>query len=123
MGRFQKGHSGNPGGRPKAIAGQQALAREYTMEAIEALARIAKDDDAPPAARVAAARELLDRGWGRAPLAASVPVAFGGRIAPSLAEMLAVPSRVASESGPSGLPRLKDENRRPDPCSAASGAS
>lgn len=56
--RFRPGQSGNPAGRPKGI---EALAREYTPRALEALA-LALDD---PATRVPAAVALLDRGWGR----------------------------------------------------------
>ncbi len=62
---FKKGQSGNPGGRPKAIAEVRDLAREKTKKAIEGLASIADDTKAPPAARVAAYNSLLDRGWGR----------------------------------------------------------
>ncbi len=63
--RFKKGQSGNPGGRPAAIAEVRDLAREQTEKAIEGLASIADDTKAPPAARVAAYNSLLDRGWGR----------------------------------------------------------
>ena len=63
--RFKKGQSGNPGGRPKAIAEVRDLARAQTEKAIEGLASIADDTKAPPAARVAAYNSLLDRGWGR----------------------------------------------------------
>ena len=38
---------------------------------VKVLAGIASAEDAPPAARVAAANALLDRGWGRAPQAHS----------------------------------------------------
>jgi len=38
---------------------------------IKVLAGIASAEDAPPAARVAAANALLDRGWGKAPQAHS----------------------------------------------------
>ena len=41
------------------------LAREHTEVAIRTLAEICQDDSAADAARVAAARHLLDRGWGR----------------------------------------------------------
>lgn len=59
-GRFKPGQSGNPGGRPKGIA---ALARQHTDRALEVLVAGMADDDAR--VRVAAAREVLDRGWGK----------------------------------------------------------
>jgi Family of unknown function (DUF5681) len=64
--RFKSGQSGNPGGRPKAIIEVAAAARERTTEAIETLAAIMRDTNAPPSARVSAATALLDRGWGKA---------------------------------------------------------
>lgn len=60
-----KGKSGNPGGRPKVVAEVKELARQYTTDAISALAEICKNPKAPPAARVAAAQALLDRGYGK----------------------------------------------------------
>ena len=42
------------------------LARERTAQAIETLTEIMLSKKAPQAARVSAARELLDRGYGRA---------------------------------------------------------
>src|SRR6476620_448822 len=62
---FQKGISGNPGGRPKVLADVQGLAREKSPEAINILANVMRDEKAPPAARVAAANALLDRGYGK----------------------------------------------------------
>ena len=64
-GRFPKGVSGNPGGRPKVVADVREATRRHCMSAIETLARIAKDKTAPPAAQVAAACAILDRGYGK----------------------------------------------------------
>ena len=63
--KFQKGVSGNPGGRPKVVGHVQELARTYTTEAIEALVGVMRDLAAPPAARVTASTAILDRGYGR----------------------------------------------------------
>jgi len=47
----------------------RVLARAHTATAINVLAGIMREKRAPPAARVAAAQALLDRGWGKAPIA------------------------------------------------------
>src|SRR5262245_1247502 len=52
---------------PRTPAEVKALAREHTVGAIETLVKVHKNPKSPPAARVAAASEILNRGWGRAP--------------------------------------------------------
>ena len=64
-GQFQKGQSGNPGGRPAIADEVRDLARQYTDEAIKNLAAIARNAKAPAQARVAAWNSLLDRGYGK----------------------------------------------------------
>jgi hypothetical protein len=64
-GRFQKGQTGNAGGRPKVTAEVRELARGYGADAITGLAAIAADQQQPAAARVAAYNALLDRGYGK----------------------------------------------------------
>lgn len=65
MSKFAKGISGNPGGRPKKNDDLVQAARSQTLVALDTLATIMANKRAPAAARVAAAREILDRGWGR----------------------------------------------------------
>ncbi len=65
MAQFVKGKSGNPAGRPAVPPEVREAAKAKTVEAIETLALIMRDDKAPAAARVSAATALLDRGHGR----------------------------------------------------------
>ena len=69
---FKKGQSGNPGGRPRVIGEIRDLARQHTEAALKALAEIVANEKCPPAARVAAATAILDRGYGRAPQSLTV---------------------------------------------------
>jgi len=62
---FEKGKSGNPGGRPKEIGDLKIIARSHTKESIKTLVQVMKNKKSPAAARVTAACALLDRGYGR----------------------------------------------------------
>ena len=62
---FPKGVSGNPGGRPKVLGDVQELARERSPGSDQYACGNHGDQKAPPAARVAAANSLLDRGYGK----------------------------------------------------------
>lgn len=55
------GQSGNPGGRPKGIAAQ---ARQHGARALDVLVEALESDDEK--VKIAAAREILDRGYGKA---------------------------------------------------------
>ena len=64
-GRYLAGVSGNPNGRPKVIGELKELASVHTPQAIQTLADVMNDKEAPHAARVAASTALLDRVYGR----------------------------------------------------------
>lgn len=64
---FQKGQSGNPGGRPKEDDEIKRLAREHGPAAISRLVEWMASDNAK--ASVSAANVLLDRGYGKPPQA------------------------------------------------------
>jgi hypothetical protein len=65
MALFQKGVSGNPGGRPKLKVDMRERVRVHAGAAIDTLLTVMHDDKAPSAARVSAAIAILDRGYGR----------------------------------------------------------
>jgi len=59
---FRKGRSGNPGGRPRVIGELRDLARAHAPEAFKELARLTVKARSE-AVRLAAIRELFDRGY------------------------------------------------------------
>ncbi len=63
-GRRAGGKKGTPN---KVTATGKAAAAEEATEAVRVLARIMRNTEAPPAARVGAAKEILDRAAGKVP--------------------------------------------------------
>ena len=93
--RWQKGTSGNPGGRPALDPALKAKLAALTPRAIERLAEALDGDD--PKLAVTAAMALLDRSLGRPPTSAELTV----RNAASLAF-----SSGSRAGWPSGLPEV-----------------
>jgi hypothetical protein len=60
---YRPGQSGNPGGRPGVVKELRERAREYSQQALDVL--VAALSHKNVYARIAAAKELLDRGYGR----------------------------------------------------------
>ena len=64
QGGFRKGKSGNPGGRPRALASVMHEARRYTLEALKVQVKLMRTAESEPV-RLSAAEALLCRGWGK----------------------------------------------------------
>ncbi len=62
---FEKGKSGNPGGRPKEVAEVRELAKKHGPAAIKRLAKLMTSENERTA--VAACEAVLNRGYGRPP--------------------------------------------------------
>jgi hypothetical protein len=50
---------------PKAVTEIRSLARSHSRTALNVLVGVMRSNEATPAARVAAANAILDRGWGK----------------------------------------------------------
>src|SRR5262245_3077543 len=91
-----------PGTLNKATRELREIAREYTGEAIATLAKLMRSAESEQA-RVGAAKELLDRGWGKAtqPIAGdkdAAPVQLENTNMTEVAKLLLTALYEASES-------------------------
>jgi uncharacterized protein (DUF885 family) len=78
--------AGRKSGTPnKSTRELKELAGEYTERAVKTLVAVMEDQEAPPAARVAAADKLLDRGHGRPAVTVEANV---GKLDPDLIHRL-----------------------------------
>jgi hypothetical protein len=75
---FEKGESGNPGGRPKEVAEVRGLAKQHGPAAIEKLVELMGSINERTA--VAACEAILNRGYGRPTGSVSVSGEEGGPV-------------------------------------------
>ena len=62
---WEKGKSGNPGGRPRQNPKIRELAQENSQAALQTLISLMKNPRVAPSTRAAAANSILDRAHGR----------------------------------------------------------
>lgn len=77
--KFEKGKTGNAGGRPKIAAEIKEYAQQFSKEAIDELVKLMRKSK-DPKTRKAAADSILDRGIGKPFQAVEVSGKDGGAI-------------------------------------------
>lgn len=87
MGKFQKGKSGNPKGRPAIVREIRQKAQAAAHECIDILLEIARNRNEKATARNVACREILDRGLGKAIQGIELQGAEGGPVQVDLSSL------------------------------------
>jgi hypothetical protein len=87
-GGFQAGRSGNPGGRGRSASAIQLLALRYCQEAVELAAHLMRQGTRDDGVRLAAIREILDRGVGKPVAAVDLSVNVDKKLADMTEEEL-----------------------------------
>ncbi len=89
MAKFEKGKSGNPGGRPKLAASIRDACLAQTEKNIETLISLRDDAKQPGNVRLGAVNAMLDRAIGKPPQAVVLdPFGIGGLQGEGREEML-----------------------------------
>ena len=80
VGGYAPGRSGNANGRPRSASTAQLYMLRYFREATDLLVQLMRSGTKEDAVRLAAIREVLDRGLGKAPQAISVDLMMGKQL-------------------------------------------
>jgi hypothetical protein len=114
-GGFKKGKSGNPGGRPRALASVMHEARRHTFEALRVELKLMRSAESE-SVRLNAAEAILSRGWGRPLQALQVDGRFLTKKLGDMTaeEIQALEDRVAMLETEPDLLRLSDNTERED---------
>src|SRR5262245_59917990 len=99
---FQKGQSGNPGGKRKVPENVGDIARAATPRAIRTLIRIMEYSKASYAVRAYCADKVIDRAYGKAPQQTNLQITAQTRRAADFTddELAAIIEREGAASGP-----------------------